>query len=102
MNEILFQHLWRYEIRCFSVDKNGDQKLGGKHLFFSIEKRYSETPILRPPNLHFSRILRFFRQVPVFPYTNNVHFTRILSLMFMEFPAFYVFMERKAIKNVFN
>jgi len=34
-----------------------------------IVGKYSETPILRPPNLRFSRILRFFHQVPVFPYT---------------------------------
>ena len=63
--------------------------------------KYSETPILRPQNLRFPRILRFFRQVPVFPYTDNVNLTRFVSLMFMEFPAFYVFLERKKIKKMF-
>jgi len=63
--------------------------LGANHL--PDLRKYSETLILRFPNLRFSCILSFFHQVPIFPYTNNVNLTRIVSLLLMEFPVFYVF-----------
>jgi len=51
------------------------------YYYFSTEHKYSVTPILRPPNLRFPRILSFFHQVPIFSYINNVNITRIVSFL---------------------